>query len=60
LPADAAMISTVHDELLFEVPDTAVEAAQTLVRERMEGVVELAVPLTVDIGSGKSWKAAKG
>ena len=60
LPSDAAMILTVHDELLFEVPDETAESAVAFVRDRMESVVALAVPLTVDVGVGRSWKDAKG
>ena len=54
------MILTVHDELLFEAPKDEVDAAAALVRERMEGAVALAVPLTVDVGIGENWKDAKG
>ena len=50
---------TVHDELLFESPKDEAEAAAALVRERMEGAASLAVPLTVDVGIGESWKDAK-
>jgi len=56
----ARMILTVHDELLFETPrETAGEVA-ALVRERMEQAAQLAVPLTVDLGTGENWKEAKG
>jgi DNA polymerase-1 len=34
------------------------EGLQTLVREEMEGAVSLAVPLLVDIGSGRNWREA--
>ena len=54
------MILTVHDELLFEVPEAEAQVTAALVRERMEHAVTLAVPLTVDIGIGKNWKNAKG
>jgi DNA polymerase-1 len=53
------MILTVHDELLFECPSEEAEAAAAVVRERMEGAAELAVPLTVDIGIGDNWRDAK-
>jgi DNA polymerase I len=58
-PPLARMILTVHDELLFEVRQEAAEEYAALVRERMEGVVRLAVPLTVDVGIGANWKEAK-
>jgi DNA polymerase-1 len=53
------MILTVHDELLFEGPEAEAPAAAELVRERMEGVVALAVPLTVDVGYAGNWCDAK-
>ena len=60
LPADSPMILTVHDELLLEVPEARADEIAALVRERMEGAVELTVPLTVDVGIGRTWKDAKG
>ena len=53
------MILTVHDELVFEVPDAGVDAAVALVRHHMEHAVTLDVPLDVDIGVGSTWRAAK-
>ncbi len=53
------MILTVHDELLFEGPAAEAEAASTLVRERMEAVVTLKAPLTVDVGFAENWRDAK-
>jgi DNA polymerase-1 len=55
----ARMILTVHDELLFEAPKEAADETSALVRERMEAAVQLAVPLTVEIGVGENWKEAK-
>ncbi len=55
----ARMILTVHDELLFEVPRDDVDEVSALVRQLMEGAAELTVPLTVDVGIGENWKAAK-
>ncbi len=54
----ARMILQVHDELLFEVPESELEAAAEIVRENMENVVTLSVPLKVDIGYGKNWAEA--
>jgi DNA polymerase I len=48
----------VHDELLFEVPEKELERVKKLVRELMEGVVSLQVPLQVDLGTGKNWAEA--
>jgi DNA polymerase-1 len=53
------MILTVHDELVFEVPEDERAAMEELVREVMESATELSVPLVVDIGSGPNWAAAK-
>ncbi|MBI2829276.1 MAG: DNA polymerase I [Acidobacteria bacterium] len=53
------MILTVHDELLLEGPQAEAVSAAELVRERMEGVVSLAVPLTVDVGFADNWRDAK-
>ena len=60
LPDGARMILTVHDELLFEVPDARADDVVEIVREKMEGAATLDVPLTVDVGIGKNWKDAKG
>ena len=60
LPDGAAMILTVHDELLFEAPEAQAEAVVKLARDRMEHAVSLRVPLTVDVGLGRNWKEAKG
>jgi len=50
------MTLQVHDELVFEVPESEVEAMQPLVREHMEKVHALAVPLQVDMGVGANWR----
>ena len=54
----ARMILTVHDELVFEVPEAKVEEASARIREAMESAVKLDVPLLVDVGSGANWNAA--
>jgi DNA polymerase-1 len=54
----ARMILTVHDELVFEVPEGQVDETGALVREAMEGALELSVPLVVDIGVGSCWADA--
>ena len=53
------MILTVHDELVFEVPLDEREAVERLVRVAMESVIELRVPLVVDLGFGTNWAEAK-
>jgi DNA polymerase-1 len=52
------MLLQVHDELVFEVPHSEVDAAQALVQSEMEKVIELRVPLVVAIGTGKNWMEA--
>lgn len=52
------MLLQVHDELLFEVPEPELERVKSLVREVMEGVMSLRVPLRVDIGTGRNWAEA--
>jgi DNA polymerase-1 len=54
------MLLQVHDELLFEVPKGQVDEVSEIVREEMEGAIELSVPLRVDLGSGDSWYDSKG
>jgi DNA polymerase-1 len=52
---DAIMVLQIHDELLFEVKQDAVEDAARIIVEEMEQVLELSVPLVVDVGMGKNW-----
>jgi len=52
------MILQVHDELLFETDVAAVETATSVIREEMESVAALRVPLRVDIRAGASWAEA--
>jgi DNA polymerase-1 len=50
------MILQVHDELIFEVPAEEKEEVAALVREGMEGVVKLRVPMVADLGFGPNWR----
>jgi DNA polymerase-1 len=50
------MTLQVHDELVFEVPEKEVETIRTLVRDQMEQVHPLTVPLQVEVGAGKNWR----
>jgi DNA polymerase-1 len=52
------MVLTVHDELVFEVPEADVAEAARLICEAMESVATLDVPLVVDVGWGASWADA--
>jgi DNA polymerase-1 len=54
----ARMILQVHDELVFEVAPGEVDSLTALVREKMEGVLPLGVPLRVDVGVGANWREA--
>lgn len=49
------MVSTVHDELVFEVPEGEKERVGAMVKETMEAVMKLEVPLLVECGWGKNW-----
>jgi DNA polymerase-1 len=53
------MIMQVHDELVFEAPVADREALMSLVREEMEGVLKLRVPLRVEIAGGKLGRGAR-
>ncbi len=53
---EAKMILQVHDELLFEAPEKEKSKLEKLVREEMEGVHKLAVPLVVEVGAGPNWR----
>ncbi len=53
------VILQVHDELLLEVPENEIEATRKVVRQEMESVHELSVPLIVDVSEGKNWMDAK-
>jgi DNA polymerase-1 len=50
------MTLQVHDELVFEAPEKEVDVMKSLVREHMERVYELAVPLLVEMGVGPNWR----
>jgi DNA polymerase-1 len=52
------MILQVHDELVFEVPEGELDQAQSIIRDRMENAVSLAVPLIIDMKVGSNWAEA--
>ena len=56
----ARLIMQVHDELIVECPEGEQQAVETLLRQEMEQVAALAVPLTAEAHSGKNWREAKG
>jgi DNA polymerase-1 len=52
------MLLQIHDELLFEIPEAAVYEMVPRIRDVMEQVWDLEVPLTVDVGQGDNWAEA--
>ena len=50
------MTLQVHDELVFEVPEAEVDMMKSLVRQHMENVHPLEVPLLVELGAGLNWR----
>lgn len=56
---EATMLLQVHDELVFEVPESELEQLNQLVKEVMETAVSLHVPLVTDSSWGKTWYEAK-
>jgi DNA polymerase-1 len=56
--ASARLVMQVHDELVLEVREDAVESVQRGLRERMAAAAELRVPLKVEVGSGANWDEA--
>ena len=55
---DARMILTVHDELVFEVSPGSLEALVARVDQEMQGVMQLAVSLKVNVSWGQNWREA--
>jgi DNA polymerase-1 len=49
----------VHDELVLEVVEEELEQVSSILRETMEQIVELSVPLSIDINYGRNWAEAK-
>jgi DNA polymerase-1 len=59
-PLEAKMILQIHDELVFEVAPQHIEALAKLVRNEMQTVMPLRVPLKVDVKSGINWAECEG
>ena len=55
---NSQMILSVHDEIIFEVPENEIDILSKIVKEEMESVQKLTVPLVVNIGIGKNWAEA--
>jgi DNA polymerase-1 len=56
---ETKMIMQVHDELLFEAPESEVKAASDIIVREMENAATLDVPLVVEIGVGDNWMDTK-
>ena len=54
----ARMLLQVHDELVLEVPEAELEATGRVLRDTMQNVAALRVPLLVEVGHGRSWAEA--
>ena len=54
----ARLLLQVHDELIVEAPEEEAEAVSRLLKEEMERAVSYSVPLTVEVGTGKTWLEA--
>jgi DNA polymerase-1 len=50
------MTLQVHDELVFEAPESEVEDLRTLVLDKMQNVYKLKVPLVAELGVGPNWR----
>lgn len=55
---EARLILQVHDELVFEAPEGELERVVPVIKDKMEGVSALSVPLKVNIGNGSNWAEA--
>jgi len=56
----AHILLQVHDELLLEVPEGAIDAVRAIVKREMESAAELSVPLVVNTSVGRTWNEAHG
>ena len=54
----ARLLLQVHDELIVEAPDAEIDKVKRILKEEMENVVHYSVPLTTEVGTGKTWLAA--
>jgi DNA polymerase I len=55
---EVRMLLSVHDELVFEVPERQVDEAQAVIKRTMERAAAMSVPLVVEVGHGASWEKA--
>ena len=55
----AKLVLQIHDELIVECPEQEAEQVQRIVREQMEQVIQLRVPLVAEAKAGRTWHEAK-
>ena len=55
----AKLVLQVHDELIIDCPEKEATKVAEILKEEMENAVQLEVPLTVEVGAGKSWYETK-
>jgi DNA polymerase-1 len=53
------MLLQIHDELIFETPESDIDNLAKLVRDEMQNIMQLRVPLKVDVKSGANWAACE-
>jgi len=56
---ETKMIMQIHDELLFETPESEIDKATELIKHEMESAAQLDVPLVVEVGVGDNWMSTK-
>ena len=54
----ARLLLQVHDELIVEAPEEGIDEVKRILKEEMENVVHYSVPLTTEVGVGKTWLEA--
>ena len=52
------MLLQVHDELIFEVPVEEIHETSDIVKNTMQNIIKLDVPLIVEVGIGENWNQA--
>ena len=58
LVPQARLLLQVHDELIVEAPEEEIDEVKRILKEEMENVVHYSVPLTTEVGVGKTWLEA--
>ncbi len=52
------LLLSIHDELLFEIEEARVDEAKRIIKNSMEGAIQLVVPVEISIGVGQNWEEA--